>query len=210
LLNTLRELLHRDPFILRASKRYPPEEPLLPGQDARFSILDEDVVQFCITATEFLPWLQLHQVNINTNFVHNQTYKYVDGSSERMTYYCQRGGKKKEHKNRVKGGLSGKPRSRKSDMKTGCRAAMYVTSVKKKLGSGLLDDAYCIEYRYRHNHTLGGLTDIGSRQKSAAIKATIRSLILQGSTIHRVMQQLTMDYGTMRSSLKPSVEMGSN
>jgi len=149
-------------------------------------------------------------VNINTNFVHNQTYEYVDGSSERMTYYCQRGGKKKEHKNRVKGGLSGKPRSRKSDIKTGCRAAMYVTSVKKKLGSGLLDDAYCIEYRYRHNHTLGGLTDIGSRQKSAAIKATIRSLILQGSTIHRVMQQLTMDYGTMRSSLKPSVEMGSN
>ncbi|KAF9271569.1 hypothetical protein BGZ88_005923, partial [Linnemannia elongata] len=51
-----------------------------------------------------------------------------------------------------------------------------------------------VEYRYQHNHSIGDITDLGTRQKSAAIKATIERLINQGSTIQRVMQQLTMDY----------------
>ncbi|KAG9321301.1 hypothetical protein KVV02_007874 [Mortierella alpina] len=60
--------------------------------------------------------------------------------------------------------------------------------------SSMMEQACIVSYRYRHNHTLEGITDTGSRQQSAAIRATIRSLILEGSTVQRVMQQLTLSY----------------
>ncbi|KAF8926034.1 hypothetical protein BGZ58_000242 [Dissophora ornata] len=71
---------------------------------------------------------------------------------------------------------------------------MFALAMKKRLANGLMEDTYHIEYRNQHNHTLGSLTDIGTRQKSSIIKAAIRSLILQGPIIQRIMQQLTMDY----------------
>jgi len=61
-------------------------------------------------------------------------------------------------------------------------------------GRWLSQTGCIVEYRYQHNHSIGDITDLGTRQKSAAIKATIERLINQGSTIHRLMQQLTMDY----------------
>ncbi|KAG0246503.1 hypothetical protein BG011_002414, partial [Mortierella polycephala] len=193
-LNSVREVLHHDPFIRRAAQRYPPEQPLLAGEDARFHILQEDKVQFHIIAADILPWLEHHQLKISTNFVRHLLDEVEDGFATRMIYFCQRSGKTREHKNRTKGGLSGKPRKRKADMKTGCSAKFSMWLVEKKLASGMVENAYCVEYKYVHNHSLGSLSVIGSRQKSAAIKATIRNLIMQGSTIQRVMQQLTMDY----------------
>ncbi|KAF9136551.1 hypothetical protein BGX30_011076 [Mortierella sp. GBA39] len=61
---------------------------------------------------------------------------------------------------------------------------------------------YRVSYRYQHNHTLGSLTDLDTRQNSADIKATIRHLILQGSTIQRVMQQLTIGYDKFAQILR--------
>ncbi|KAG9323922.1 hypothetical protein KVV02_006288 [Mortierella alpina] len=60
--------------------------------------------------------------------------------------------------------------------------------------SSMMEQAWIVSYRYRHNHTLEGITDIGSGQKAAAIRATVRSLILEGSAAQRVVQQLTMEY----------------
>lgn len=51
-----------------------------------------------------------------------------------------------------------------------------------------------IDLYYHHTHNLASLEDIGTKQKSDRIKATIKSLLLQGSSIKNVMERLTMDY----------------
>ncbi|KAF9541031.1 hypothetical protein EC957_003559 [Mortierella hygrophila] len=61
---------------------------------------------------------------------------------------------------------------------------------------------YRVSYRYQHNHTLDSLTDLGTRQNFADIKATKRNLILQGSAIQKVMQLLTMDYDNFTQILR--------
>lgn len=98
------------------------------------------------------------------------------------------------HKGAVIGGLSGKPRMRKEGIKTGCTSRLSALFQPIPLPDGSRIPGCVVEYHYQHNHSVGDITDLGTRQKSAAIRATIERLLKQGSTIQRVMQQLTMDY----------------
>jgi hypothetical protein len=83
---------------------------------------------------------------------------------------------------------------RKASMKTGCPATIRYETQSRPGPNSTTEMVYYVKYNYQHNHSLGGLTKLGTKQKSSAIKATIRSLLLQGSSIAMVMQQLTMEH----------------
>jgi hypothetical protein len=60
--------------------------------------------------------------------------------------------------------------------------------------SGIVAAVYHVEYRYKHAHLLASPSNTGARQQSAAIKATIKSLLQSGSSVVQAMRTLTMDY----------------
>ncbi|KAF9310976.1 hypothetical protein BG006_004665, partial [Podila minutissima] len=158
-------------------------------------MLDEDVAKFYLLPDRFEAWRMEHQRRISTNFVQKRTYKYNDVDNQyRLTFACQCAGKKEEPKGGIRGGVSGKPRVRTQGMKSGCRSMFSALFQPLILADGSKVPVCLVEYHYQHNHSVGDITDLGTRQKSTAIKSTIERLILQGSTIQRVMQQLTMDY----------------
>ncbi|KAF9100382.1 hypothetical protein BGX27_000415, partial [Mortierella sp. AM989] len=162
--------------------------------DMRFYTLNDKIAQFHLPKTKLDEWLKHHQASIGTNFVYRNDYLYTEGGKH-IYHECHRAGKKRERKERIRGGVSGRPRNRKPSIKISCPATLAVKTITMLLPNGMPEDAYLITYRYHHNHQVGGsLADIGTRQKSELIKSTIRRLIKQGSTIQRVMQQLTMDY----------------
>ncbi|KAK3846623.1 MAG: hypothetical protein J3R72DRAFT_417407 [Linnemannia gamsii] len=112
------------------------------------------------------------------------------GQFVRRIFFCQRRGNTRVHKFRVKGGKDNKPRNVKAEMRVGCKSAFcyYVEAMPNK------EHAFRVVYDVDHNHTFGSHTNLGSRQLSKVVKSTIRSLLTQGSTIHDVMLQLTMDH----------------
>jgi hypothetical protein len=71
-----------------------------------------------------------------------------------------------------------------------CPAKIIATETLK----GIKARAMVMDLYYHHVHNLASLEDIGTRQKSDRIKATIKSLLLQGSSIKNVMERLTMNY----------------
>ncbi|KAF9574685.1 hypothetical protein EC968_005916 [Mortierella alpina] len=193
--DTEREILLKDEYIIRAARRYGIEP------ESRFTMPIPDnpcILDFILPRVEFGEWRTQHCARINTNFFSKGKYEYVHAPAEDWVtyrYYCQCWGEPRERNDRKKGGVSGKTRVRGKSMKSGCTARItLIPTTCTEVRSGMVEPAWIVSYRYRHNHILDGITDIGSRQKSAAIKATIRSLILEGSTVQRVMQQLTMDY----------------
>ncbi|KAF9921564.1 hypothetical protein FBU30_008381 [Linnemannia zychae] len=56
------------------------------------------------------------------------------------------------------------------------------------------EKAMVIDLHYQHVHPLASLEDIGTCQKSDRIKATIKSLLLQGSSIKHVMERLSIKH----------------
>ncbi|KAF9117301.1 hypothetical protein BGX30_005609, partial [Mortierella sp. GBA39] len=184
-----RGILSDDAHILRSAKHFELDP------DFRFIRLDEDVAEFYIIPDSFEVWMGEHQRSISTNFVQRRGYEYNDPENQnRLTFECQCAGKKRERNDRIKGGLSGKTRMRKQGIKSGCLSKLAALFQPILMADGSRKPGCIVEYRYQHNHSIGDITDLGTRQKSAAIKATIERLINQGSSIQRVMQKLTMDY----------------
>lgn len=189
MLSRTRGVLSRDAHILRSAEHFKLDP------NFRFIRLDEEVAEFYLEPCLFEGWMARHQRTISTNFVLLREYKYNDPDDQRrLTFACQCAGKKQERKERVKGGKTGKVRARKESIKTGCPSRIAALYQPVMMSNGFRQPACVVEYYYQHNHTVGDITDLGTRQKSAAIKAAIERLIDQGSTIHRVMQRLTMDY----------------
>ncbi|KAF9209381.1 hypothetical protein BGZ59_010145, partial [Podila verticillata] len=188
-LSRVRGTLYDDSHILCTAKHYKIDP------HSRFIKLDEDVAEFYLLPDRFEAWRMEHQRSISTNFVQKRIYKYNDVDNQyRLTFACQCAGKKQEPKDGVRGGVSGKPRMRKQGMKSGCQSMFSALFQPLILADGSKVPVCLVVYHYQHNHSVGDITDLGTRQKSTAIKSTIERLILQGSTIQRVMQQLTMDY----------------
>ncbi|KAG0274621.1 hypothetical protein BGZ97_010480, partial [Linnemannia gamsii] len=185
----MRGILFDDANILHSAKHFKVDP------DSRFLRFDEHVVEFYIIPDRFEAWKEGHQRSISTNFVLVRNFKYNDPDNHyRLTFECQCAGKKQVRKESVKGGKSGKTRLRKEGIKKGCPFRLAALFQPITLADGSRKPGCIVEYHYQHNHSLGDITDLGTRQKSEAIKATIERLINQGSTIQRVMQQLTMDY----------------
>lgn len=90
-------------------------------------------------------------------------------------------------------------------MKMNCMArfSYYVVAKPNRV------HAFRIVYDVEHNHAFGSLTNLGTRQLSDAVKSTIRSLLIQGSTINNVMLQLTMDYDKFTAVLAGNGEQPS-
>ena len=101
------------------------------------------------------------------------------GQFIRKIFKCQRSGTARVNKDAVKGGKSNKPRKRKAGMKIGCKAT-YSYSVEARPNRS---HAFRVVYEVEHNHVFGSLADLGTRQLSEMVKSTIRTLIIQGSTI---------------------------
>ena len=188
-LNKMRGILLYDNHIRDAAMHFKTDP------ESRFLRLDNDEAEFYIIPEHFEAWREGHQRSISTNFVLRKNYKYNDPDNQyRLAFDCQCAGKKVVYKDRVKGGKSGKPRVTREGIRTECPSRLAALFQPITMADGTRKPACIVRYRYQHNHTIGDITDLGTRQKSAAIKATIRHLIEQGSTIHRVMQQLTMDH----------------
>ncbi|KAG0345997.1 hypothetical protein BG004_002648 [Podila humilis] len=144
--------------------------------DSRLRSVDPTTLEFHLPVDGFDEWKLQHEQSISTNFV-TVRGEYVRGDEQFSEI-------------------------RKKSMKQGCTFKIVALRQKSTGVDGISHFVYLVSYQYQHNHTLGSLTDLGTRQKSAAIKATIRHLILQGSTIQRVMQQLTMDYDKFTQILR--------
>ncbi|KAI1316287.1 hypothetical protein EDD11_010130, partial [Mortierella claussenii] len=188
-LSRVRGLLYNDTDITCSAKHYKIDPDFL------FIRLDADTAEFYILPDRFEAWLMKHERSISTNFVRKRIYPYNDVDKQvRHTYACQCAGKKALPKGEVKGGASGKPRMRRAGIKNDCPSRIFALFQPLVLADGSSMRVCAVTYLYQHNHSVGDITDLGTRQKSAAIKSTIERLILQGSTIQRVMQQLTMDY----------------
>ncbi|KAF9926702.1 hypothetical protein FBU30_003778 [Linnemannia zychae] len=194
-LNKVRGILCSDAEILSSSK-YFKRDPDFP-----FVRLDADVAEFFIRPDRFQAWLEDHQRSISTNFNFLRKYEYNDPDQQyRLTFACQCAGKKRVHGKTVGEETLGKPgkpikhRVRAPSIKQNCLSRIAALFQPILMADGSRMPGCIVEYRYQHNHSLGDITDLGTRQKSAAIKSTIERLLKQGSSIQRVMQQLTMDY----------------
>ncbi|KAG9068983.1 hypothetical protein KI688_009873 [Linnemannia hyalina] len=94
-------------------------------------------------------------------------------------------------RDRIRGGISGKAHApQKVSIKRFCPAKIVATETLKGIKAGTL----VIDLYYHHAHDLASLENIGTRQRSDRIKATVKSLLLQGSSIKNVMERLKMKY----------------
>lgn len=76
----------------------------------------------------------------------------------RFTFVCHQGGKKRTHKSRVKGGISGKERTRqKASKKIGCKACLHVEYFEND------PNHVYLTFVDGHNHAIGGADDTKSR-----------------------------------------------
>ncbi|KAF9433017.1 hypothetical protein BGZ76_009983 [Entomortierella beljakovae] len=174
-LDRVREILQKDEHILHSMRYYKMESP--------FDVLTPDVAEFFLPHHMLETWIGHHQLHISANFVRERTYNYIKPEKDkatnqvleqpdipgevkrhRLTYECHCAGKVRIRKERTKGGVSGKTRLRKPSMKQGCKSRIFAELTHKTNQSGLLEKAYHIRYLYQHNHSLGSLSDIGTRQ----------------------------------------------
>jgi len=185
-LKEVRETLQTNDCIQRESRLF--GEPLV----------DDHMIKFWLSLEGYQEWLQQHQREISTNFIQLKgSYKFISKKrtgGQHIYLKCQRAGVQRERKGRTKGGKSGKPRVRQSSIKIGCPAKLQVVTQKRPGPDGGLQVVYEVTYLYQHNHGVGCFSSVGTRQKSEAIRATIKNLILGGSTISMVMHQLTMEH----------------
>ncbi|KAF8923760.1 hypothetical protein BGZ47_004525, partial [Haplosporangium gracile] len=178
-LSRVRGVLYNDNDISDSAKHFK-RDP-----DSSFIRLDENVAEFYIVPDRFEAWRENHQRAISTNFVLSKNYKYPVEDQYRITYNCQCAGRKQVRKDVVKGGKSGKTRLRQEGIKTGCLSRIHALFKPIPMADGFNKPGCIVEYHYQHNHSIGDITDLGTRQKSAAITATIKRLLNQESTIQR-------------------------
>jgi len=210
---TLRDSLFADPFILNTAR-----DLGIPFDDMmRFD--SQRRLVFILKAGYFPEWRARHQLSISTGFkAHEKPRKYVSedprgaialkrrtAGSILTKFECHRRGSKREKKDRVPGGKSGKTRVRAKAIPCGCKS--YFNAIFQPgavAGSGKVADIYRIEYHLDHNHELGEDGSIGTLQKSKAIKDQIKSMLLGGMSITTVMNRLTMDHAKFTQLLASS------
>ncbi|KAF9931854.1 eukaryotic translation initiation factor 2C, 2 [Linnemannia zychae] len=193
-LSKVRGILCSDAEILSSSEHFKRDS------DFPFVRLDADVAEFFIHPDRFQAWFEGHQRSISTKFNLLRKYEYNDPDQQyRLSFACQCTGKKRVHRksagegNTEKNENPIKRRTRAPSIKQGCLSRIAALFQPIQMADGSRIPGCVVEYRYQHNHSLGDITDLGTRQKSATLKSTIERLLKQGSSIQRVMQQLTMD-----------------
>jgi len=140
--------------------------------------------------SELVHWLAYHAGAVGSKLVYKKKHPNKKGLIT-WTYLCQCHGSKQDRKDRKPGGKSGKIRDVQQDtIKSLCPARILATEQSE----GIKEKSLSIKLYYHHNHELASLENIGTAQKSERIKATIKSLLLQGSSIRNVMERLTIDY----------------
>ncbi|KAF9898986.1 hypothetical protein EC991_009822, partial [Linnemannia zychae] len=184
----IRDLLARDEYIASAAEYYD-----IAPNDRIKDITVDDVhrVQFTIKLTDFHAWREYHASVIGTAFIYQRDYVSTKNGLHKYTYYCQCHGTKQKRPGRTPGCISGKTCNlQKESIKRSCPAKFTAAETLK----GIKERALVIDLYYHHVHELASLENIGMRQKSDRIKATIKSLLLQGSSIKNVMDRLTLNY----------------
>ncbi|KAG0268622.1 hypothetical protein DFQ27_006260 [Actinomortierella ambigua] len=161
-------------------------------------LIDDNRIRFCLSPEGYQEWLQHHQMEIATKFTTMKGgYKFISkkrAGDQHFYLQCHRAGAKREVKGRVKGGKSGKPRVRSASIKVGCPSKLRVETQKRPWPDGKVQTVYQVTYLFRHNHGDGCFSSEGVRQKFAAIRATIKNLILGGSIISMAFNQLMMNH----------------
>lgn len=135
-LSKIRALLVGDTDITKSAKHFKldPDRPFLE--------LEGNVAEFYLLQDTFEAWREKHQRSISTNFVLVKRYQYNDPDNQhRISYECQRAGKKRVHKGNIKGGKSGKPRISGAGIKSDCpsRLAAIFRPIEMPDGSRSLD-----------------------------------------------------------------------
>ncbi|KAF9165905.1 hypothetical protein DFQ26_009115 [Actinomortierella ambigua] len=161
-------------------------------------LIDDNRIRFCLSPEGYQEWLQHHQMEIATKFTTMKGgYKFISkkrAGDQHFYLQCHRAGAKREVKGRVKGGKSGKPRVRSASIKVGCPSKLRVETQKRPWPDGKVQTVYQVTYLFRHNHGDGCFSSEGVRQKFAAIRATIKNLVLGGSIISTAFNQLMMNH----------------
>ncbi|KAF9912189.1 hypothetical protein EC991_000600 [Linnemannia zychae] len=155
--------------------------------------VDDRMIKFRFSAEGYQEWLQQHQKEISTNFIHMKgNYKFISKKRTgdlHIYLQCQRAGMLRERKSR-------------SSIKIGCPAKLQVVTQTRPEPDGGSQIVYEVTYLYQHNHGDGCFSSVGIRQKSEAARTTIKNLILGGSAISTMMHQLTMEHNKFTQILR--------
>ncbi|KAG0347734.1 hypothetical protein BG004_007072 [Podila humilis] len=183
----IREILAHDTYISTVADYY---GIALNDRIQNLKIREVDVIQFKIKLSEFANWRVCHEGAVGSKLVYKLKFTNKKGPTA-WTYLCQCYGYKKEQRRRTPGGKSGKTRNiQQATIKLGCPAKIIASETLEDMKEKSLS----VKLYYHHNHALTSLENTGTAQKSERIKATIKSLLLQGSSIRSVMERLTFDY----------------
>ncbi|KAF9923137.1 hypothetical protein FBU30_006759, partial [Linnemannia zychae] len=146
LLDDVREILYQDSCIMKCAQQVNVD----PSE--RFKHVGVGVVEFQLSGDTFVDWRKQHEQRIATKFVLEKGEYYRDGADNKervRSMICECAGGKREHKERKKGGISGKTRKSAPSRKTGCMAKiMMAWDAEKEFLSSVLN----ITYYYHHNH----------------------------------------------------------
>ncbi|KAF9541692.1 hypothetical protein EC957_002769 [Mortierella hygrophila] len=184
----IRNLLARDEYIIAATKCY----DIAPNDKIK-DIIETDLhrVQFTFKLTEFQAWREYHARVIGAALDFQRDYVSKRNGLQTYTYFSQCHDPKQRRQDKVRGGISGQARAfQKASIKRFCPTKIVATEALK----GIKTRALVIDLYNHHAHELASLENIGTRQRLDRIKATIKSLLLQGSSIKNVMERLTMKY----------------
>ncbi|KAG0365433.1 hypothetical protein BGZ54_006525, partial [Gamsiella multidivaricata] len=200
--DAVRDSLFSDPYIIETVHACGIPEDQIFTQDKRNRLI------FYLKASFFADWKARHQISIGTAFTqHGRPYAYTtkvfasssEAKKERVgqiktRYDCHRRGVKYMVKGRQPGGKSGKTRLELASNKCGCPSHFNAIYRPLQTRDGIPGETYRIEYNYQHIHALGDKGNIGTQQKSKAMRERIKAMLMGGMSISTIMTQLTMDH----------------
>ncbi|KAF9344547.1 hypothetical protein BGX26_004248, partial [Mortierella sp. AD094] len=200
--DAVRDALLYDPYIVDTAEAFNIPEDEWITRDNKNRLV------FYIKASYFTDWKERHQACIGTSFKsHGKPRAYTtsiskyssQGKKERAgqiktRFDCHCRGEKYVAKGIQPGGKTGKTRLRQPSYR--CQCTSYFNAVYRPTptSDGKLENTYCIEYDHQHNHRLGDKDNVGTLQKSKAIRERIKAMVLRGMTIPTIMSQLTIDH----------------
>lgn len=127
---------------------------------------------------------------------------------------CSCRGYHRTYGNKLPGGNKNKPCAGAiGSIACGCKATMkvenYPTGTKIKINNvnySYEEPVTCVRYKYWHNHELGNHTNIGTLQKSRAIRERIKVMVQSGMTISVIMRKLTIEHAALTRLLQDGKE----
>jgi hypothetical protein len=197
----VRDALCFDPYIIAT------QDELGLSEDQRVTRDEKGLLVFYLKEAYFDEWKARHQICLGTDFIFHSATQYTtavwansaqskkDRAGQTKTRFnCQRSGGKKLNKYNVPGGVSGRRRVKRETIKCNCQSFFNAIYRPVSTSDGVPGKTYKIEYMSLHNHGMGARNDLGTQQKSQAIKDRIAAMLMRDLSVQQIMNRLTMDH----------------